>query len=293
MKTSSSKLLPIFAAGAVIICSIIRFFQYVSIIDFETGFYNRGAEPMGNLIYIVSLVCCAVLIVLAVFGKKKGDAAYTLSSDGTGEHATQFLGISMLIGAFLIVWNAFGSEGTAQGVATFVAAAAFLGAGFVLLKNVVPPVYTGFFMTVGAIYTFLRTCKYFTGDLVILNHSDSLLTLMAYVFFTAFLASSARFYCRFETKHSRMREVTAAGAAFIFCGTHVLSKAFGYAFGGSTVKGMSGINTDIAAGMVISGVFLFVLFLTRKSKDIVYLSEDMEKSKKEKAETADPLVIEE
>lgn len=286
MKTTSSKILPVFAVGAVLICSIIRFFQYVSIMDFETGFYNKGSEPAGNLIYIVLFLSWALFIVLCILGKKKGDAAYSVSSDGMGSHATQFLGVSMLVGAFLVVMNAFGEEALTVKCATFVSAAALLAAGFVLLKNTIPPAYTGAMMVIYAVYVFLRTCNFFMSDLVILNHSDTLITLLAYVFFCAFLASTARFYARLETKHSRMREIITTGAAFIFSAVHVISKLLALAFGGKTVQGMSGINTDIAAAAIITGTFLFVLFFTKKSKDIEFLMEEPDK-KKEK-EGAEP-----
>ena len=39
MKEKTGKLFLIYTAFAVIIASVIRFFQYVSVIDYETGFF--------------------------------------------------------------------------------------------------------------------------------------------------------------------------------------------------------------------------------------------------------------
>ena len=40
MKTKTGKLFLIYFAAAIVIASVIRFFQYVTIIDYRTGFYT-------------------------------------------------------------------------------------------------------------------------------------------------------------------------------------------------------------------------------------------------------------
>ena len=128
----------------------------------------------------------------------------------------------------------------------------------------------------------LRTMNLFGSDLTIINHSDNLITLIAYVFATAFAASVSRFYSRSETKKSRTREIVTAGLAFITSCTHVIPKLLAYAFGGSVTAGMSNINCDAAATAVMSAAFLVIVFCTKKTKDIVPLADDDESPKKKK-----------
>lgn len=278
MKTKSSKAVLIYLPLAVIAASVIRFFQYLTLMDFNTGFYKQGTEAMGALIYIVLAVAAAGFIVLAAFRKKAGDAAFTLSSDGMGSHATQDLGAGFALSAVMLIIKGVSASGFDM-VISFIAAIFFGAVGILMLKNVVPPAVSGHLLLVPAVYMFIVTATFFNSDLIILNRSDNLMLLITYVLFTLFLASLARFCSRLETKHSRMTQVILGGLTFIASGTHCVAKLLALCFGGEAVKGIEGVAPDAVAALFISGTFISMIFLTIKKKDIEYLIDPEEENK--------------
>lgn len=280
MKTKSGKAILLFSCAAIIAAAAVRFFQYVTIMDFSTGFFKSGTEAMGLLIYILLAAAAIGFVVFAAVGKKRGNAAYFLSSDGMGESATQPLGVAFLIAALITLMSVTGYVPLEHSVAGFfenagavIVAIVYAALGFIMLKNTVPPVYTGHIHIFLAAYWFLETAAFFNSDLIVLNHSENLILLFGYICMTVFTLSCARFYARLETKSSRMREIISAGFTFLLSGTAVLSKAAAILFGGEAVKGISSLSGNALCMLVLSGAFLFTLFYTEKKKDIEYLAE--------------------
>ena len=217
------------------------------------------------------------------YGAKKGDAAYSLSSDGMGSNATRFLGIAEFVGGLMIASEILGGNNKPiQIAAIIVSALCLLISGFILLGRIVPPAVTGHLMLVCSLAFFLRTASFFNSDLTVLNHAENLIVLLSYTAATFFFASSARFYSRLETKSSRMREILAAGIAFLPSATHTISDLLAMLFGSEGAKQFAVLNMDAAAAALISGTFLFVLFFTKKEKDIIPLADEEENSKKKK-----------
>ncbi len=287
MKEKTGKLFLIYSAAAVITASVVRFFQYVSIMDYSTGFFIKGAEPMGNLIYIILAVLVAGMLGLTILGACRKWTAVTVSSAGMGSKATIFLGASYLIAAVLKVYQLFSEEGGSffRTVAMGAAVICFAVIGLMLMKSTVPPAVTGFLNIFPALIMFSQAVELFMSDLIIKSRSDKLLLLFVYVSGTLFFAGMARFYARLEAKLSRPREIFTAGIAFIFSGLHVVSKLLALVFGGSAaadmaLSGMNEISSDALALMVISGAYLCVICITKQSSPIEYLIE----KKKEKEE---------
>ena len=269
MKTKSSKMILIAALIAALVCSAVRFFQIISLTDYDTGFFLRGSEFGGALIYVLIGICSLILILLAFIGRKAGDTAYLVSSGGMGDNATRWLGASEIIGALLIGFRAVQSGDTATTIITAIIAIVFIVSGAVLLGRIVPPAFTGHIKLVAALCLFFRAAVTFNSDLLVNRHAENLIVLFAYILFSAFVASNARFYARIETKNTRLAEVSLALLTFLFSATHTISDLLATAFGGAGAAAFVSLNTEIAAAAVISGTFLGVLFFTEKKKDIV------------------------
>lgn len=282
----SSKVVPVFLLLGVIACAVLRFFQYVSILDYETGFFTKNGETAGILIYVLMAVVAVVYTLLLIVGRKKGEAAYLVSSDGMGDHATQVLGAAEIVSAFVIAYGSFTTEGISaiRMICTGGIALILLICGFLLLKNIVPPTITGHLKILAAALVFPIIAEYYESDLIMIRRSDKLIVILAYVFIGAFFASAARAYSRIETPNSRLRELVTSGMTFIICSTHALPKLLAYAFGGTAVSGMASLDYVCTAGMLLSGVFIGTLFFTRKKKDIIPVVYDEEEEKKEKQE---------
>lgn len=278
MKKTSGKLFPIYIAAAVLAAAVLRFFQYVSLIDYQTGFFIKGSETAGALIYIAFGAAAVIAVVLGIVCRKKGDAAFFVSSDGMGERATQPLGISFLAAAVGLMFEITAGElSLADKCFTVTTALIIAGIGFVLLKKVVPPKFIGYVHILLAVIWFIRSATFFMSDLIILHHSDNLIILLCSVLTSAFFLSSARFYSRAETKNSRMREIITASFLALISDAYVISKAAALLFGGSAVKGMDGISAPVISSAVLSTAFVFVLFFTEKKKEIDYLTEKTDK----------------
>lgn len=286
MNKLSSKLFLIYSAAAILITSVIRFFQYVSLIDYSTGFFYRDATLGGSLVYIALAVFGIGFMVLTLYGKKKEWTALTVSSDGMNPRATIFLGGSFIIAAAIKLINTLGLENadTFKLISSYLFAVCFGVIGFILLKNTVPPMITGFITLFAAIYYFVLSIEIFSDDLIIKNHSDNLILLLCFVLGTLFFTAMARFSSRLETKYSRSREIILGGFSFILSSVHVLSKLVAYAFGGDAIFGMSGISADAVILMILSGTFLSVLAFTDSSKEIEYLIPEKKKEKEKKTE---------
>ncbi len=278
MKEKTGKLFLVCMTAAIIIASAVRFFQYVSVIDYETGFFRNGAEPMGALIYIISAVAIAGLLGLTILGSYKKWTAFTVSSAGMDSKATIFLGASYLLAAVLKLYQLFVEEsgGLFRTIAMVAAVGFFAAMGLLLMKSTVPPAISGYLNIFPSLIMFSQAVELFMGDLIIKNHSDNLILLFIYVSGTLLFTALTRFYARLETKRSRPREIFVAGLAFFFSGTHVISKLLALAFGGEAVSGMSAVSPDAAAVMLISAAFLFVICFTKQHSEIEYLVEKKE-----------------
>ena len=274
MKKTSNKLIVVVAAVTAIMCGIIRFFQITGITDVTTGWFMDGAEFGGLMIYFALALSGIIFVVLAFIGKNKGDAAYSLSSDGMGNNATRFLGMAEFLGGLLIASQVLGENKPIQIIAIAAAALSLLASGFIQLGRIVPPTITGHLKLLTTIAFFLRTTDFFNLDLTVLHHAENLIVLISYIAATFFFASSARFYSRLETKNSRLREVISAGIAFLPAMAHTVSDLAVMFFGSEGMKQFTAINADIAASALISGTFLLVLFCTAKKKNLIPLADE-------------------
>ncbi len=283
MNKKTGKAFLIYTVIAALAASAVRFFQYVSIMDYRTGFFAGGTEAMGMLVYIIFAVGIAGLLGLIILGCKKKWTATTVSSDGMDSRATIFLGISFLLAAVLKVYQLFSENGGTifRTIAMGAAVLFFAAVGLMLMKSTVPPAVTGFLCIFPTLIMFSQAIELFMGDLVIKNRSDNLILLLVYVSGTLMFASMARFYARLESKFSRAREIFVTGTAFILSATHVISKLLAFAFGGEAVSGMSAVSPDAALVMLISGMYLGVISFTKQSKEIEYLIEKKEEKNKE------------
>ncbi|MCR4780566.1 MAG: hypothetical protein K5876_05660 [Ruminiclostridium sp.] len=278
----SKLIIPIFLLVGVLAACVLRFFQYMSLIDFNTGFFYDGAELAGILIYVLMGIVAVAAVILMFVGKTKGGSAYTVSPDGMGSHATQVLGISELLSAFIIVIRFFEGCSTARMICSGGIALILLVSGFLQLKNTVPPTITGHIKIIAAALMFPIIAEYYESDLIMHQRSDKLIIMLSYIMIGAFFASSARFYSRLETPNSRMRELISSVPTFILCSVHVLPKLLAYAFGGTAVKGMPEPDLIVSAGMIISGAFIATLFFTKKTKEIIPVMYDEEVEGKNK-----------
>ena len=269
MKTKSNKLILTFAAASALICATVRFFQIMTLTDFENGFFFRGSELGGALGYVLLGVCAVLLILLAFLGRKRGNSAYFVSSDGMGSNATRGLGAGEMIGGLLIGFRVTQGLDVFSMICEVILAAVFIISGAALMGRIKPPKFTGHIKLIAALFLFFRAATLFNSDLLIRQHAENLIVLFSLVLFSAFTAASARFYARVESKNTRLGEISLAAVTFLFSATHVISDLFAMAFGGAGASAFVSLSFEAAAAAVISGSFLVVIFFTEKKKDVV------------------------
>ena len=273
MKNTSNKIILIIAAVGAVACGIVRWFQISGLIDYSTGFFLKGAEFGGAVVYIMLAVFAVILVTLAFIGKRKEEPAFFLASDGMGSNATRVLGISQLAAAVIAGLRLTRGLSTLETAETLVFAAALLVSGYILLQRIVPPMVTGYLQYIGAVYFVLRTGAYFNSDLIIASHSEHLLVLFAFILSAAHFASGARFYSRTETVKSRLREIITALLTFLVTGTHTIADLIAVIQGGGAAE-YAVIEPDVAAAAAVSGAYLAVVYFTEKKKDIVPIVEE-------------------
>lgn len=263
--------------GAVV-CAVIRFFQYVTILDFSTGFFTHGSELAGGAVYIAFALFGAAGVFFVIFGAKRGWTAATASSDGLGAKASFVQGICWLAAAVILCLGIFGESGF--NVVYYALTAITLALiGFMLLKNTVPPQASGILNLVPALLLFIKLTLLFRDDMVVKNHSENLILLLGYICGVLFLSAMARFFARLESKNTRARELVTAILTLLFTLTHVLAKLLGMLFGGALTEGMSGIDPTAAALAVLSLGWLITVCCFKQEKALEVLDlDEMEKN---------------
>lgn len=263
-----------------LVCAVIRFFQYVTILDFETGFFTNGSELAGGAVYIAFAVFGAAAVFLAIFGEKRGWTATTASSDGLGAKASLVQGVCWLAAAAILCMGIFGESGFTV-VYCALSAAMFALIGFMLLKNTVPPPLSGILNLVPSLLLFIKLTLLFRDDMVIKNRSENLIILLGYICGVLFLSGAARFFTRLEGKHTRVRELITAALTLLFTLAHVAAKLLGMLFGGALTAGMSGIDPTTAALAVISLGWLVTVCCFEQKKELEIISFDDESDRTE------------
>lgn len=290
------RLVLIIALVGAVVCSVVRYFQIVSLTDFETGFFLPGSELGGALIYVLLVAFSVLLTVMAFIGRKNGDDAYFLASDGMGSNATRFLGATELAAAVFLgsrllniretsgaesmldsllgAGESAGGDSVIMVIMNVIGAAALLVSGFVLVSRIIPPPFTGYLKIAVTIYMFFRTTGYFGTDLLMKKHAEHMIVMMSYLMFTLFLLIVGRFYSRVETKNSRLGEVAFAALTFLWSATHVFSDLLAMISSDSRIHGFVSLNTEACAALIMSAGFLGVIFFTERKKDIIPLVEE-------------------
>ena len=272
------------AVFGAIVCSVIRFFQYVTILDFETGFFTRESGFAGTIIYAAFALFGAAVVFLAIFGFKRGWTAATAASDGLGSKATLIQGICWLASAAIQCLGFIGSDSITL-IGGIISAVSLAAVGFLLLKNSVPPKAAGLLNLIPALCLFLHLTRFFSSDIIIKNYSESLILLLGYVCGVLFLASMARFFTGLETKYARLREIITACFTLVLTMTHVIARTLGMICGGESLSGMGGIDAAAASLAVLSLGWLVTVccFTQRKSADFITdKAEDTEEKLEEK-----------
>lgn len=273
----------VFAAAAVLAASVIRFFLYVSAIDFTTGFYTVEGSTAAGFFRVLLLSIAVLFFVICFVGERRRWTAFTVSSDGLGVRVTLFLGLLYLAAAAVTVFGIVRAEGISP--LSVIDLIGFAATGLLLVKNTAAPPIAGGIHVALSLCLFFRALTLFNGDLVIRNHSDPMLRLLAYVFGALFFASAARCYARLEMKHSRFREIFLGGLTFLFSGAYTLGKLAAMLFGGNKVLGMEPLDPAAGALFLVSGGFLAALCFTSQRKEIEYLSSGEQKPKPDQPES--------
>lgn len=258
--------------GAVV-CAVIRFFQYITILDFSTGFFTNGSELAGGAVYIAFAVFGAAAVFFVLFGVKRGWTATTASSDGLGAKSSLIQGVCWLAAAVILCLGIFGESGF--NIIYYALSAAVLAIiGLLLLKNTVPPQAAGTLNVIPAVLLFIKLVILFRDDMVIKNHSENLILLISYICGVLFLAASARFFARIEGKRTRARELISGVLTALFTLTHILAKLLGMLFGGALTEGMSGVDPTAAALAVVSLGWLITVCCFKQEKALEILEID-------------------
>lgn len=273
----------VFAAAAVLFAAVIRFFLCVSAIDFTTGFYTVEGSAAADFFHGLLAAAAVLFCVLCFVGERRRWTAFTVSSDGFGSGVTLVLGVLYLAAAAVTVFGIVRAESVSP--LSVIDLIGFAAIGLLLVKNTAAPPIAGAIQIGLSLCLFFRALTLFNSDLVIRNHSDPMLRLLAYVLGALFFASSSRCYARLEMKHSRFREVFLGGLTFLFSGAYTFGKLLAMLFGGNRVLGMEALDPASAALLLISGGFLAALCFTSQQKEIEYLSSGEQKPEPEQSES--------
>ncbi len=215
----SSKLVLIVSFVFAALAMGFRTFQLLVAVDFsEMGFFSpdAGFLATGGL-YLLFVLAAVLLILGAVFDKKKDSSAFTKTAVMLTSKQTMALGIAFLAGACLRLYDIiFNFGGVTLGfIGEAVLFAVFAAIGFMILSKTSVRPSVGYVMLVISISYTLKAADLFMGDTVIVRVSNELILLLSYVAAVLFFLAFGRFVSSNETKSTRFKLVIFGGAAAI------------------------------------------------------------------------------
>ena len=195
-----------FFAAMLIVCTIVRYFQYTAVIDPQSGFFEHDGGFLTHLYYILFVVVVAGLAVLSFIDAKskrgilpKVSAGLTLSAVPAviGAGLCAFCGF-LLAGEAI---NAFGARlHIVQSAALTIAALGFTFIGYVVFTHrKARPISAIGFLFIAACYV-CKASVLFMERIYTVNLSAQLIVLMVYLLLAVFFLSCGRLIVQSETR---------------------------------------------------------------------------------------------
>lgn len=258
----NSKLALIFAVVTTLAAIVIRFFQYVSVIDYSTGFFTEGSGIAGYCVYLVFALTLALGITAAVIDKKRGSAAFEKSAATLSPSGTLLVGAAYIIGGIFFAFSAYNalSEGGFQLISMIILALSTFVIGFLLLSRKKIPAATGYLQLVPTIVLTCHAAVYFTSDLVIKRMSDELISMLADIIMVFLCLCFGRFLSNNEAKLTRRKTVAYAVTELALASSLTLGKLAAMLLGGDAAANMPALDCEYFGLLIISAAILAVLY---------------------------------
>ncbi|MCL2086852.1 MAG: hypothetical protein FWH05_04570 [Oscillospiraceae bacterium] len=188
---------------------LVRYLQCLYSIDFDTGFYYGDGGLLGAAVYILILVVLSFFWILALVLKKNKTYFFTKRMKKITPFETTMLSLFMLasgavythkaIVCYLERFDAFELTFLSIGAVGFFA----IGAMLPIIRRITPAI--GFAMALPATMYILRAVNIFMHNLVIINVSDKLITLLIDLALGVIYFALGRVFSRNETNFSRVK----------------------------------------------------------------------------------------
>lgn len=271
----NSRLAFVFAGCAAVVAVILRFFQYASVIDFETGFFTEGSGIAGNIIYILFALAFVLGIVGAAADCRRKSTAFTKSADMLSSSSTLLVGAAYVIGGIFFAVSAYTAlpQLGFQLISMATLALALLVIGFLLLSSKKIPPVAGYLQLVPTITLTCHAAVYFTSDLVIKRMSDQLVGMLADIVMVLLCLAFGRYLTGNEARLTRGKLIVYAVVEIVLSASITLGKLLFMLFGGDTASAAFAAGSELPAfscghfAMLIISVTILAALYSDSARD--------------------------
>ncbi len=268
MNKAVSKTLLVFIP-ITILCTVVRYVQLATVIDFNTGFYDTSSGFLSSLLYILLGLGFVLLVLAALFDRKSKSEFYIKKLGQVSEPDVKILGLMFLIAAAAGIYTIFtGGLKLPQMLALVISVIAYALIGWVLFMKRRISAVSGYLMLLLGISNTIKLVMIFMDNLVITRMSEHLILLLTYVLMALFYFAYGRVFSRNDGRFGRAKaEVLGYSAlGLIFCET--VSKIIFWLTSSDTMReylaseGTVFIKPDMlaAAEGIVIFTLLYVLF---------------------------------
>jgi len=237
-------------AISLIVCTVIRYSQYASVIWPDDGFFKFNGGFLNNAYYIFFAIAVVGFFVLAYFDKKVERGIIREKSTGLMlSPVSSFLGafITAVCG-FLLAYDAINAYlGKAPFIQYFTLAIAAIGYTFigysVFTHRKIVPFTALAFLFVSACYICIAAML-FMQRIYILNLSAMLIMLAVYLLMAVFFLSCGRIVVRSETRYTTVFCTVCGYSAVLLLISDSVARTLYYFTCGSETQDILNINAQ-------------------------------------------------
>lgn len=266
MNKTASKTFAFFIPITVI-CTVIRYLQLVSGIDYNTGFYYNHIGILGSLFYIVLGAGGLGLIIFSVWDKNSRNNFYVKRISKIDENETLIIAVMFLItgavSVYTLVMQVINNENGVNIIISLIGAAGFLSEGLLLCRKKRVTHSAGYLLLILAVYFAAQVITGFMEHLVITRMSEYLVLLMIGICLVFFFLSLGRVFSRNEGNGARLRTSVFGFSACAMIFSETASKLVFWITSSDTMRnylmsdGVKFVMPDMV--VVAEGILVFAL----------------------------------
>lgn len=215
----------------ILALTVTRYIQFAVAVDFETGFFNPASGFIAPLYYIVLGLGFAALLISSSLDRKARQALFYKKPAQLDESACLLFGLLFIVAAVGTILTGSSTGHTGAGrealinlLVKILGVLGFAAAGIVLCRQRRAGTAAGVLMLIPAAYCTLKAMRIFLEYFILLQLSDHLIRMIAYLLMALFFLAAGRILLQTDARRTRQRFLICGGLAGGLIVSEVVSK---------------------------------------------------------------------